>query len=629
MDGNRDRMRYWSDDQFLPYFPMTHGFLLHMVFYLVAAVVLVPLAKRAGMGAVLGYLAAGALIGPWGLSLIGNVDDVLSISEFGVVLMLFLIGLELEPKKLWSLRRPIFGWGGVQVVVVSAVLTGAAMAFGVDWHIALVAGLALSLSSTAIVLATLGERKLLPSPAGSASFSILLFQDIAAIPMIALVPLLALAGVVAEHDGGGWIKAVKLLAVLLTLIACGRFLVNPFMRFLARTGLRELFTAFALLLVIGICLLMEWVGLSLALGTFTAGVLLADSEYRHQLISDLEPFKGLLLGLFFMAVGMSADFGVLLAHPLLVLGLTCALLLVKGGLLYGLSFWFDIPRGQRLFFALLMSQGGEFAFVVFGTAVDAKVLPPETSALLIVVVTLSMVATPLLLLAHDRLVAPHLRTAKKKREADKIAVENPVIIAGFGRFGQIIGRLLAANRIGVTVLDHDPDQIELLRKFGYEVFYGDATRIDLLEAAGIGKAEALVIAIDTVDDSLALVDAVRERYPSLTILARARNVSHYYALLDRGVTLIERETFEASLQLGAKVLQQLGYGAERAEQAARIFRTHNLKMLMEVYPHQQDQDAIVSLTRKGRQELEEMIAGDAAAFRDAERAGLLPEDAKH
>lgn len=598
---------------------MAHGFLLHMVFYLVAAVVLVPLAKRAGMGAVLGYLAAGALIGPWGLSLIGNVEDVLTVSEFGVVLMLFLIGLELEPKKLWALRRPIFGWGGAQVLIVGVVLTAAAMALGVDWKIALVAGLGMSLSSTAIVLATLGERKLMPSPAGSASFSILLFQDIAAIPMIALVPLLA--GVAAEHSGGGWMRVVTLLAVLLVLIACGRCLVNPLMRFLARTGLRELFTAFSLLLVIGICLLMESVGLSLALGTFTAGVLLADSEYRHQLVSDLEPFKGLLLGLFFMAVGMSADFGVLLAQPLLVLGLTCALLLLKGGLLYGMAFWFDIPRGQRLFFALLMSQGGEFAFVVFGTAVEARVLVPETSAMLVMVVTLSMVATPLLLLLYDRLAAPRLRTAKKKREADTITVENPVIIAGFGRFGQIIGRLLSANRIGVTVLDHDPDQIELLRKFGYEVFYGDATRVDLLEAAGIGKAAALVIAIDNVDDSLALVDAVRERYPSLTILARARNVTHYYELLDRGVTLIERETFESSLQLGAKVLQQLGFAAERAEQAARTFRTHNLKMLMEAYPHQQDQDKIVSLARKGRLELEEMFAGDAAAFKTAEDPG--------
>jgi glutathione-regulated potassium-efflux system ancillary protein KefC len=591
---------------------MAHGILLHMVFYLAAAVLLVPLAKRIGMGAVLGYLMAGALIGPWGLSLIGNVEDVLSISEFGVVLMLFLIGLELEPKKLWSLRRPIFGWGGAQVLVVSAVLAALALAFGIDTKVAIVAGLGLSLSSTAIVLATLGERKLMPSPAGSASFSILLLQDIAAIPMIALVPLLA--GVASESSGAGWQRAVKLVAVMLTLIAVGRCLVNPVMRFIARTGLRELFTAFALLLVIGICLLMEWVGLSLALGTFAAGVLLADSEYRHQLVSDLEPFKGLLLGLFFMAVGMSADFGVLRDHPLLVPALACALILVKGGLLHGMSRWFDIPPGQRLFFALLMSQGGEFAFVVFGAAADAKVLPADVSAMLVMVVTLSMVATPLLLLAYDKLVAPGLRTAKKKRAPDAIEVENPVIIAGFGRFGQIVGRLLAANRIGVTVLDHDPDQIELLRKFGYEVFYGDATRIDLLEAAGIGKASALVVAIDDVEASLALVDAVRERLPSLTILARARNVSHYYDLLDRGVTLIERETFEAALQLGASVLQQLGFPAERAQQAASLFRTHNLKMLMEVYPHQQDQDTIISMTRKGRLELEEMFTGDAAAF---------------
>jgi glutathione-regulated potassium-efflux system ancillary protein KefC len=592
---------------------MEHGFLLHTLYYLFAALLLVPLAKRAGMGAVLGYLVAGAAIGPWGLGLIDNVEDILHLSEFGVVLLLFLIGLELQPKKLWSLRRPIFGWGGAQVLLVSAALTGAAIAFGVDWHIALVAGMGLSLSSTAIVLATLGERKLMPSPAGSASFSILLFQDIAAIPMIALVPLLA--GVVSEHDGHGWAGVARLVGVLAALIVFGRFLVNPAMRFLGRTKLRELFTAFALLLVIGICMLMESVGLSMALGTFMAGVLLADSEYRHQLESDLEPFKGLLLGLFFMAVGMSADFGVLRAHPLLVPALACGLLLIKGAILYGLAFRFDIPRGQRLFFALLMSQGGEFAFVVFGAAASAKVLAPETSAMLVMVVTLSMVATPLLLLLYDRVVAPRLRAPK--RQADKITVENPVIIAGFGRFGQIIGRLLVANRIGVTVLDHDPDQIELLRKYGFEVYYGDATRLDLLLAAGIGKAQALVIAIDGIDDSLALVDAVRGRFPDLTILARARNVTHYYALLDRGVTLIERETFEASLQLGARVLRSLGFGAERADQAAQLFRRHNLKTLMEVHPHRKDRDKVMSLTLKAREELEEMFAGDAAAFKDA------------
>ena len=594
---------------------MEHSFLLHMVFYLAAALVVVPLAKRTGVGGVLGYLIAGAVIGPWGLALINNVEDIMSVSEFGVVLLLFLIGLELAPNKLWSLKRPIFGWGGLQVLLVGASLAGAALALGIDWKTAIVAGMGLSLSSTAIVLATLSERKLMPTPAGGAGFSILLFQDIAAIPMIALVPLLAAS--VTGHGGHGWLRVTKLAVVLLALVASGRFLVNPLMRFIAGTGLRELFTGFALLLVVGICLLMQSVGLSMALGTFMVGVLLADSEYRHQLESDLEPFKGLLMGLFFMAVGMSADFSVLRAHPLMVLGLLAGLLLLKGGLLYALASRFNIPRSQRLFFALLMSQGGEFAFVVFGAAASASVLTPDASALLVMVVTLSMIATPLLLLLHDRLVAPHLASSKKKRGPDAIEGDSPVFIAGFGRFGQIIGRLLAANRIGVTVLDHDPDQIELLRKFGFKVFYGDATRLDLLVAAGIGKAQALVIAIDDVNDSLALVDAVRLRFPALTILARARNVTHYYALLKRGVTLIERETFEAALQLGAKVLQQLGVDIARAEQAASIFRTHNLKTLLEVYPHHQDQQKVVSLTLKARRELEEMFASDAAAFQSA------------
>ncbi|MGV7207127.1 glutathione-regulated potassium-efflux system protein KefC [Oxalobacteraceae bacterium A2-2] len=595
---------------------MEHRFLLHAVFYLVAALIMVPLARRTGMGAVLGYLAAGAAIGPWGLGLIDNVEDILGISEFGVVLLLFLIGLELEPKKLWSLRRPIFGWGGAQVLLAGALLAGGATLLGVDWRTALVASMGLSLSSTAIVLATLDERKLMPSPAGSASFSILLFQDIAAIPMIALVPLLAGAG--AAHHEPGWLRVAKLAAVLLVLVAAGRCLVNPLMRWLAGTGLRELFTGFALLLVIAICLLMQSVGLSMALGTFMAGVLLADSEYRHQLESDVQPFKGLLLGLFFMAVGMSADFGLLRAAPLTVLGLTAALLLLKGALMYAMAAWFDIPRSQRLFFALLMSQGGEFAFVVFGAAAGAGVLAQETSALLVMVVTLSMAATPLLLVLHERLVAPRLAAGKRKPAPDVISADHPVIIAGFGRFGQIIGRLLAANRIGVTVLDHDPDQIELLRKFGFKVFYGDATRYDLLEAAGIARARILVVAIDDIDASLALVDAVRRHLPNLTILARARNVSHYYALLDRGVTLIERETFEAALQLGAAALRELGFGADQAQAAAGIFRTHNIKTMLEVYPHQQDQEKMISLTRKARQELEEMFAGDAAAFRRAE-----------
>ena len=590
-----------------------HSFLINILFYLVAAIIMVPLAKRLGMGAVLGYLVAGVVIGPWGLGLIKNVDVILSFSEFGVVLLLFLIGLELEPKRLWLLRRPIFGWGGAQVAVVSAGLCAVAMAFGVDWRTALVGGLGLSLSSTAIVLATLGERKLMSTPAGSAGFSILLFQDIAAIPMIALVPLLG--GLVTHAGEPGWLRVAKLAAVLAALVIGGRFLVNPILRFIAKTDLREIFTAFALLLVIAICVLMESVGLSMALGTFMAGVLLADSEYRHELISDLEPFKGLLLGLFFIAVGMSVDFGVLRAQPLLILALVAGLLAVKIALLYVLSKFVDIPRGQQLFFALLLSQGGEFAFVVFAAAEAAHVFAPQTAALLVVVVTLSMVATPLLLLAHDKFVAPRLQGDKKRRPDDHIeAQDNPIVIAGFGRFGQIIGRLLAANKIGVTVLDHDPDQIDLLRKFGFKVFYGDATRVDLLVAAGIEKARALVIAIDNVDDSLALVDAVRLRLPQLTILARARNVTHYYELMKRGVTLIERETFAAALLLGEQTLRQVGFSEERAQRAAGIFGRHNLKTLLEVAPHFQDQQKVMSLTRQAREELEDMFESDAAAF---------------
>ena len=604
-----------------------HSFLINILFYLVAAIIMVPLAKRLGMGAVLGYLVAGVVIGPWGLGLIKNVEVILSFSEFGVVLLLFLIGLELEPKRLWLLRRPIFGWGGAQVGVVSAGLCAAAMAFGVDWRTALVGALGLSLSSTAIVLATLGERKLMSTPAGSAGFSILLFQDIAAIPMIALVPLLG--DLVTHGAEPGWLRVVKLAAVLAALVIGGRFLVNPILRFIARTDLREIFTAFALLLVIAICVLMESVGLSMALGTFVAGVLLADSEYRHELISDLEPFKGLLLGLFFIAVGMSVDFGVLRAQPLLILALVAGLLAVKIALLYLLSKFVDIPRGQQLFFALLLSQGGEFAFVVFATAVAAHVFSPETGALLVVVVTVSMVATPLLLLLHDKFVAPRLQGEKKRRPDDHIeAQDNPIVIAGFGRFGQIIGRLLAANKIGVTVLDHDPDQIELLRKFGFKVFYGDATRVDLLVAAGIEKAKALVIAIDNVDDSLALVDAVRLRLPQLTILARARNVTHYYELMKRGVTLIERETFAAALLLGEQTLRQVGFSAERAQRAAGIFGRHNLKTLLEVAPHFQDQQKVMSLTRQAREELEDMFESDAAAFA-AENVAESGSDPRH
>jgi glutathione-regulated potassium-efflux system ancillary protein KefC len=592
---------------------MEHNLLFNAMIYLGAAVLVVPLAKRLALGAVLGYLLAGILIGPYGFRLISEVEDALHFSEFGVVLLLFLIGLELEPSKLWSLRRPIFGWGGAQVLGVAAALCAAAMLLGVDWKVALIAGLGLSLSSTAIALASLEERNLMATPAGQAGFSILLFQDIAAIPMIAIVPLLGIP----ESDGGGgnaWQAVAKVVIVLAGLIVAGRFLVRPLLRVIAKTDTREIFTAFALLLVIAISLLMQWIGVSMALGAFMAGVLLADSEYRHALESDVEPFKGLLLGLFFIAVGMSVDFAVFLAQPLLILGLVAGFQVIKIALLYGLSRTLGMARGQHLQFALLLSQGGEFAFVVFGAAATARVFSSEVASILVVVVALSMVVTPLTLMLYDRIHAWRQGGGKagKKKKADAIEPnEDHVIIAGFGRFGQIIGRFLNANNVRLTVLDHDPDQIEVLRHFGFKVFYGDATRPDLLRAAGAAKARALVVAIDDIDDSLALVDAVRREYPDLPVFARARNVTHYYQLMDLGVTMIERETYESALKLGRTVLSEgLGQSAFRTRQSANRFRRHNKQSLEAVYPYYKDRETFVSLSKQAREELEAMIARD-------------------
>ncbi|MFZ6843049.1 glutathione-regulated potassium-efflux system protein KefC [Undibacterium sp. RuTC16W] len=598
---------------------MENNLLFNALIYLLAAVIAVPVAKRLGLGAVLGYLLAGMAIGPWGLRLIEDVQVILHFSEFGVVLLLFVIGLELEPKRLWSMRRPIFGWGGAQVIGCTIALSLAGIALGVGWKTSLIAALGLSLSSTAIALATLDERNLMATPAGSASFSILLFQDIAAIPMIALIPLLGVAETQGETEG--WLAGLKVIGVIAALIVGGRYLIRPILRIIAKTEMREIFTAFALLLVISIALLMESVNMSMALGTFLAGVLLAESEYRHALESDLEPFKGLLLGLFFIAVGMSVDFGLFLTKPLQIIGIVLLFLLIKMSVLYFLSRRFSIPKAQRSLFTFLLAQGGEFAFVVFATATSAKVFSAETSALLVVVVALSMVATPLLLVIYDQWLEPRLRNLEKPPEDEITSQDNPVIIAGFGRFGQIVGRLLYANRIRSTVLDHDPDQIELLRKFGFKIFYGDATRADLLHAAGAGKAKILVIAIDDVEDSLALVDIAKEHFPHLTIVARARNISHCYQLMDRGVSIFERETFESSLQIGRQVLQQLGFRAYQARLTALRFREHNVKTMHAVYPHYKDQQQMVSLAKQARDELEEMFARDREAREVAHKNG--------
>ena len=605
------------------------AWLVNSFIYLAAAVIAVPLAKKLGLGAIIGYLAAGIAIGPWGLGLVTNVQDILHFAEFGVVLMLFLIGLELEPKRLWTLRRPIFGWGSAQVLGCAALLTGAAMAFGVGWQTALVAGLGLALSSTAIALQAIAERNLMPTSSGQAGFSILLFQDVAAIPILALLPLL---GAMADNSDANEalaftrrsLEAIKIVAVIGGIILGGRLLLRPLLRWIANSGTPEIFTAAALLLVVGIAGLMQLVGLSMALGAFLAGVLLAESEYRRELETDIEPFKGLLLGLFFIAVGMSIDFGLLWRSPGLMAAILLGFLSLKLVLIYALAYLMKLPYQERPVFALLLAQGGEFAFVVFQAAAGAQVFSAETASLLIGAVALSMLLTPLLLLAVDKLLLPRYANCNTP-QLDEISEpqQAPVIIAGFGRYGQIVGRMLLAQGIAPTVLDHDAEMIETVRTFGYRVFYGDATRLDLLRTAGAASAKILVLAVDGVEQSLKIVDLVKEHFPQLQIVARARDVTHWNALRDRGVMRVERELFESSLRSARSVLELLGQPPHEARRSAVRFRQHNLELFEQMYPHRKDREKVIAVARQGRLQLEAQMAQERA-----QQAGTLEKQTK-
>ena len=583
--------------------------MLEALVFLAAAVICVPIAARLGLGSVLGYLIAGALIGPWGLKLVADVESTQNLAELGVVLMLFVIGLELEPRRLKAMRMEVFGGGSLQIAACGALLMALMLAFGLPWQAALVAGLALALSSTAIAVQSLTERNELGTPTGRSAFGILLFQDIAAIPLIALVPILGHA----DKAGSDplWLKLLLAAAAIAGVVVIGRYFTRPAMRVIVRLRIRELFTAFALLLVIGIAELVSLAGLSMGLGAFLAGVLLADSEFRHALESDIEPFKGLLLGLFFISVGMTIDFGLLASKPGMVALLLGGFLLLKIATLYIVARILDITERQRWLFAFLLAQGGEFGFVVFGSARIAGVISPQWEALLTITVALSMAVTPMLLLAHDRFICTK---ARQEREPDTIDQTGPVIIAGFGRFGQIVGRLLLANDIRPVVLDHDPDQIDTVRRFGYTVFYGDATRLDLLQAAGAAKARLLVNAIDGVEESLALVDRVRENFPDLPIISRARNVTHYLELRLRGVQVIERETFESALRAGRSALEALGVDRFRAREMADIFRRHNLAAVESQMSTFKDETRYMAAAKAGREELEQSFARDRERF---------------
>ena len=587
------------------------AWLFYSFVYLAAAVIAVPVARKLGLGSIIGYLAAGIAIGPWGLLLVTNVQDILHFAEFGVALMLFLVGLELEPKRLWDLRRPIFGWGSAQVAACAAVIAAVAMAFGADWKTALVAGLGLALSSTAIALQAIGERNLMPTSSGQAGFSILLFQDVAAIPILALLPLLGVAlasnETLAQSNKG--LEALKIIAAIGGIILGGRLLLRPLLRWIAKSDTPEIFTAASLLLVVGIAALMQFVGLSMALGAFLAGVLLAESEYRRELETDIEPFKGLLLGLFFIAVGMSIDFGVLLQSPGLMAAILLGFLSLKLAVIYSLARAMKLPFQERPVFTVLLAQGGEFAFVVFQAAAGANVFSMQTSSLLIGAVALSMLITPVLLIAVDKLLLP--RYANCNTPAMKEISEQQtasVIIAGFGRYGQIIGRMLLAQGVAPTVLDHDAEMIETMRTFGYRVFYGDATRLDLLRTAGAASAKILVVAVDDTAQSLQIVDMAKAHFPQLQIVARARNVGHLNQLRDRGVTRVERELFESSLKSARSVLELLGQSPFEARQTAVRFKQHNLALLEQLYPHHKDRAKVIAVAKQGRQQLEEQMA---------------------
>lgn len=578
--------------------------------FLVAAVVAVSVFRRIGLGTVLGYLAAGALIGPSGLRLIQDVDQILHIAELGVVFLLFLIGLELQPSRLWSMRGTVFGIGGAQVALTTAVITMLGIALGAPLPAAVVAGVGVSMSSTAFATQILGEKNELGAPHGRTAFGVLLFQDVAAIPVLALVPLLGPA-TPKDVSSSPLAHGLVIVAVIAGLVIAGRYLLRPAFRFIAEAQSHELSTATALLVVLGTALVMASVGLSMALGAFIAGVLLADSEYRHELEADIEPFKGLLLGLFFMAVGMSANLRLIKDRPVLVIGLVAALVLVKMAVLYGLGLAAKLSRRSAASLGVSISQGGEFAFVIFGVARGATVLKPETTELLVVVVTLSMAVTPLLFIARDR-IAKRLTTTDR-RSFDHIHDDGSrVIIAGFGRFGQIVGRILRVKRIPFTALDASPTHVDFVRQYGNEIYYGDASRVDLLRAAGAERARLIVLAIDDMDASMRTLHVVQSHFPNLTIVARARNRQHAYALLGAGVTNIIRETFAGSLEAAQITLEELGLPSDDVRETVRMFAEYDEAQIRKVYVHRHDEKALVESAKQYGSELERIFQEDAS-----------------
>lgn len=601
--------------------------LLHAFIFLAAGVIAVPIATRLGLGSVLGYLIAGALIGPSVMGFIDDAERLMHFSEFGVVMMLFLIGIELQPSVLWRMRIPILGLGGLQMLITTAAIGGVAYGLGQSWENSLAIGLILALSSTAIALQVLDEKNLMKTQSGKSGFAVLLFQDIAVIPIIAALPLLAIAtlgtttGSETAHAAEstnliihlpGWQKAIIVIGAVLGIILAGRFLTRPLFRFIAESRLRELFTATALMLVMGIAVLMNMVGLSPALGAFVAGVVLADSEYRHELEANIDPFKTLLLGLFFISVGASIDFKLLASEPSLICAVVIGLVLIKLVILLLLGGLFDLKGGPRYWFAFTLAQGGEFGFVLLSFSLQNQVLPKATVDILTAAIALSMVMTPILILLNEKFIQPryqHKETSEVSNE-EMEDQDDAVIIAGFGRFGQIAGRLLIANDIPVTVLDHSAAHIERVRRFGFKIFYGDASREDLLHTAGAQKAKLLIIAIDDREKTRKIIDIVKHNYPHLKIYTRAFDAIHYHELKAAGADYIEREMFLSSLKVGEKALEALGMRAYQARRQALRFAEHDRMSTDRIGQHLDDNTRFISETRIAHAEVLELLRRD-------------------
>jgi monovalent cation:proton antiporter-2 (CPA2) family protein len=579
------------------------GYLIQALIYLAAGVIFVPVFKRLGLGSVLGFLVAGVAIGPWGLGLVKRPEAILHFAELGVVLLLFLVGLELNPRRVWQMRKAIFGMGAAQVVSTVAAVAAAGWALGLDWKVALVAGMGLAMSSTAIGLASLQDKNLLPTPGGQASFAVLLFQDLAVIPLLLLLGFMQARGSAAGLD---WNWVITAVSVVVALIAGGRLLLRPVLRYVANTRQRDIFVGFSLLLVLGIAALMEHVGLSMALGAFLGGVLLADSEYRHELELDIDPFKGLLLGLFFMAVGMSVDMGLLLRSPLLVLGVVLGIVALKMLVLYPTAQLFGYcGRADAGLFAVALSQAGEFAFVLFAAAGD--ILPRATRDLLTAAVAVSMLSTPLLMMLYERVFA---RRMDDDRAPDAIHEQNPVVIAGFGRFGQIVARVLDGMKVGRTIVDSDPNQIEAVRRFGSMAYYGDATRLNVLEAAGARKAKLLVVAVDGEENAMRIVKLARQHFRHLKIIVRAHGRTDAFEYHEMGVPAV-RETFGSALDAAELALQALDHGPVAARRVVTRFRRHDEELLAEQAPHRNETKRLIAVSLQGRADLDRVLSREA------------------